>query len=122
MTGPTRRVTRAPGSGYGGLAPFIQIEADLLVTFFARIISGFRHAVWSVKDVLPPYRTVEGYLETKVRSLESGKHFIWVASTRIEVDAETFELLIVGENMRVMCTKSYRAINIDRLIPGSGPG
>ncbi len=115
-------MTRAPGSGYGALAPFIQIEADLLVTFFTRIISGFRHAVWSVKDVLPPYRTVEGYLETKVRGLESRKHFIWVASTRIEVDAETFELLIVGENMRVMCTKSYRAINIDRLIPGSGPG
>ena len=85
-------------------------------------MSMLRHAVWSFNDVLPPYHTVEGYLETKARGLESGKHFIWVASTRIEVDAETFELLIVGENMRVMCTKSYRAINIDRLIPGSGPG
>ena len=89
---------------------------------FARIISKLRHVAWSLNDVLPPYRTVEGYLETKARGVESGRHFIWVASTRIEVDAETFELLIVGENMRVMCTKSYRAINIDRLIPGSGPG
>ena len=90
--------------------------------FFARIMARLRHVAWSLNDVLPPYHTVEGYLETKARGMESGRHFIWVASTRIEVDAETFELLIVGENMRVMCTKSYRAINIDRLIPGSGPG
>ncbi len=94
----------------------------MAATIFERIVTSLRRAAWSFNDVLPPYRTVEGYLETKARGLESGRHFIWVASTRIEVDAETFELLIVGENMRVMCTKSYRAINIDRLIPGSGPG
>ena len=91
-------------------------------TLIAWLLSKLRYVVWSVKDALPPYHTVEGYLETKATTADGSKHYIWVASTRIEVDPQTFELLIVGENMRVLCTKSNRAINIDRLIPGSGPG
>ena len=97
-------------------------EAKLLSNLIAWTLSKLRYFVWSVNDVLPPYRTIEGYLETKASNTETNKFYIWVASTRIEVDSRTFELLIVGENMRVMCTKSHRAINIDRIIPGSGPG
>ena len=77
--------------------------------------------LWTLVDAVPPYRRVEGFLETKETDAGGGKHYIWVASTKIEVDSNTFELLIVGENMRVLCTRSNRAINIDRLVPGSGP-
>ena len=91
-------------------------------TFIAWLISKLRYVVWSVNDALPPYHTVEGFLETKATAADGSKHYIWVASTRIEVDSQTLELLIVGENMRVLCTKSNRAINIDLLRTRSGPG
>ena len=93
----------------------------MIPTFLERVFSRLRYWVWTLVDAAPPYRRVEGFLETKQTDAGGGKHYIWVASTRIEVDSATFELLIVGENMRVLCTKSNRAINIDRLVSGGGP-
>jgi len=51
-----------------------------------------------------------------------GKLFISVGPEKVEVDAATFEALMVGETLRVRYTRGRRAVNIDRLLPGRGPG
>ena len=78
--------------------------------------------MWTLVDAIPPYHSVEGLLEIKETDATGRKHYIWVASVKIEVDKSTSETLIVGENLRVRYTRGNRAINIDRLMPGRGPG
>ena len=51
-----------------------------------------------------------------------GTLFICVGPEKVEVDAATFEALMVGETLRVRYTRGRRAVNIDRLLPGRGPG
>ena len=70
---------------------------------------------------MPPYRTVEGPLETKETD-SRGKFYIYVGSAKVEVDKATFDALVVGESLRVRHTRGYRGINIDRLHPSKGPG
>ena len=77
--------------------------------------------VWTLWDAIPPYRKAEGLLETKETS-PHGKSYIHVGGARVEVDRATFESLVVGENLRVRYTRGNRAINIDRVLPGRGPG
>lgn len=67
-----------------------------------------------VVDVIPPYRWVEGILSGKEISSET-RHFILVESEMVEVDWLTYEVLMEGEALRIRCTRSYRAISIDRL-------
>ena len=76
--------------------------------------------VWNLADAIPPYLIVEGPLETK--QTECDKYRVTVASAKVVVDRETFQTLVVGENLRVRYTRGGRAINIDRLMPGKGPG
>ena len=81
----------------------------------------FKRWLWLLKDALPPYREVEGPLETKETNL-GGNCYVFVSSIWIEVDRSTFETLVVGENLHVRYTRGKRAVNIDRLLPGKGPG
>ena len=76
--------------------------------------------LWTLADAFPPYHKVEGLLENKERS-SNGRFYIYVGSARAEVDAATFNTLVIGENLRMRYTRGNRAINIDRLLPGNGP-
>ena len=70
----------------------------------------------SVLDPIPPYRWVEGHLEAK-DSRPGGDYFILVGGEIVQVDWLTFETLSEGEALRVRCTRSNKAISIDRLVP-----
>ena len=76
---------------------------------------------WTLGDAFPPYRDVEGQLEAKEIRVD-GKHTVCVGSTWVEVDEQTYDILVVGENLRVRYTRRGRGISIDRLLPGRGPG
>ena len=80
-----------------------------------------KHWVWNLLDALPPYRKVEGLVDSKETGPD-GKLYLAVGSARVEVDAATFDALIVGESLLVRYTRGNRAISIDRLLPGRGPG
>ncbi len=79
------------------------------------------HWLWTLKDALPPYENVDGLLESKEMGAD-GNHLVCVGSVWVEVDRQTYNTLVVGENLRVRYTRGKRAINIDRLLPGRGPG
>ena len=81
--------------------------------------SALRLAVSAGKaflDILPPYRRIEGHLVAKEHGPE-GKLYLLVDEEMIEVDWLTYDRLIIGEPLRVRCTRSNKAINIDRLVP-----
>ena len=67
-------------------------------------------------DALPPYRRVEGLLADKGTDAR-GNHYILVGTEIIGVDWLTFELLMIGEPLRIRATRANQAINIDRLSP-----
>ena len=77
--------------------------------------------IWSLADAFPPYHRAEGLLEAKERD-PSGRCYISVGSARVVVDEATFNMLVVGETLRVRYTRGNRAIDIDRLLPDRGPG
>jgi hypothetical protein len=66
-------------------------------------------------DPLPPYRWIEGRLDTKEE--RPAGHFLLVDGEIVEVDWLTFQTLSEGEALRVRCTRSNKAISIDRLVP-----
>ena len=70
-------------------------------------------------DCCPPYKLVEGLLEVKEVD-DQKKYFIYVSSEKVQVDSATFEILMIGENLKVRFTRGKKAINIDRLIPTQG--
>ncbi len=70
---------------------------------------------WSLLDLLPPYYVTEGALVRK-EIAEDGALRLVVNGARIEVDADTFQKLALGERLRVRCTRKARAINIDRYV------
>ena len=86
-----------------------------------QFLRWFRFWIWTLEDAFPPYRKVEGPLENKETG-SNGKRYICIGSARVEVDENTFNSLVEGENLRVRYTRGNRAINIDRLMPGGGPG
>ncbi len=73
----------------------------------------------SLVDALPPYYSVEGTLESK-RADENGKRILMVNGAPISVDQPTFDILDIGERIRVRYTRGARAINIDRYISPNG--
>ena len=70
----------------------------------------------SIGDSLPPYHLVEGPLKGKEPSL-NGTYYLKIGLTKVEVDAFTYDSLQIGELLRIRCTRSQKAINIDRIIP-----
>ena len=67
-------------------------------------------------DALPPYRRIEGMLADKGMDTR-GNHYILVNDEIIGVDWLTFEVLMIGEALRIRATRANQAINIDRLSP-----
>ena len=94
------------------MAPFVLAQ---------RFWTWLKAWVWTLTDAIPPYHIIEGPLDSK-EVLSDGKSYIIVGSATVEVDTATFDTLVVGENLRVRYTKGNRAVNIDRLLPGRGPG
>tara|TARA_B100001750_G_C14881751_1_gene290828 strand:- start:57 stop:293 length:237 start_codon:yes stop_codon:yes gene_type:complete len=75
----------------------------------------------SFVDSCPPYIHIEGLLEGKEVLDDNDKTVIYISSKRVEVDPYTFGILMIGENLRIRSTRSYRAVSIDRIIPEQGP-
>ena len=85
-------------------------RALALVLRTAKLIAG------SLVDASPPYRRLEGIMVAK-EATSDGRYYILLQEEMVEVDSLTFGILMVGEALRVRCTRGYRAINIDRLSP-----
>ena len=81
----------------------------------------FIEAMISFVDSCPPYIHIEGLLEGKEVLDDNDKTVIYISSKRVEVDPYTFGILMIGENLRIRSTRSYRAVSIDRIIPEQGP-
>ncbi len=67
----------------------------------------------SIKDIIPPYHTVEGPLLEKEPGSD-GVGYIWVKGERVEVDLDTFQTLQKGEGLRVSYTRRKKVISIER--------
>tara|TARA_B100000749_G_C18352483_1_gene433885 strand:- start:112 stop:387 length:276 start_codon:yes stop_codon:yes gene_type:complete len=65
--------------------------------------------------ILPPYPIIEGQLSAKERGSEGAYHILIDTNDIIEVDSFTWSTLIVGEPIRIRCTRENRAIYIVRL-------
>ena len=85
------------------------------------LINYVKQGIFHCFDLLPPYRILEGLLEGKEHVEGSSEYKIHVSSQKIEVDSHTFDILMIGETLKVRHTRSNKAINIDRLIPEQGP-
>ena len=81
----------------------------------------FIQAMISFVDSCPPYIHIDGLLEGKEVLDDNDKTVIYISSKRVEVDPYTFGILMIGENLRIRSTRSYRAVSIDRIIPEQGP-
>jgi len=80
-------------------------------------LAGFLRS-WAAAmiDALPPYKRIEGLLADKEIDTR-GDYHILVDNEIIGVDWLTFEMLIIGEPLRIRVTRANQAINIDRLSP-----
>jgi len=65
--------------------------------------------------ILPPYPIIEGQLSAKERGPEGAYHILIDANEIIEVDSFTWSTLIIGEPIRIRCTRENKAIYIVRL-------
>ena len=59
---------------------------------------------------------IEGPLKGKEPGL-NGTYYLKIGLTKVEVDAFTYDSLEIGEMLRIRCTRSQKAINIDRIVP-----
>ena len=94
------------------------------MSFFDFVLFPFikcKKAMVSFVDSCPPYILIEGLLEGKEVLDDNEKTVIYISSKRVEVDPYTFGILMIGENLRIRSTRSYRAVSIDRIIPEQGP-
>lgn len=75
--------------------------------------------LYSQIDIIPPYRYVEGTLKIK-EAAPGGQYFLIVGTQKMRVDKVTFDILSIGEELRIMCTRAHRVIEITRKLPGEG--
>ena len=80
------------------------------------VAATIRTSVASLIDAVPPYYVFEGPLTDKARD-ERGKCWIRCGGNPVEVDQHTYEILEVGERLRLRYTRGNRAVSIDRLVP-----
>ena len=73
----------------------------------------------SLADALPPYYVAEGQLDMKGKA-DDGRLRIHVNGAWVSVDQPTFDLLTIGEYVRVRYTRRVRAISIDRYVNHNG--
>ena len=81
-----------------------------------RLANFLRSWVAAMVDALPPYKRVEGLLADKGTDAY-GDYQILVGDEIIGVDWLTYEMLIIGEPLRIRATRANQAISIDRLSP-----
>ena len=68
-----------------------------------------------VIGILPPYPIIEGQLSAKERGPEGAYHILIDTNDIIEVDSFTWSSLVIGEPIRIRCTRENKAIYIVRL-------
>ena len=81
-----------------------------------RLLRAALSVIRAVLAAVPPYRNIEGLLMDKEAGRD-GSYYILVDDEMVEVDWLTFDVLMVGEALRIRATRDNRAINIDRLMP-----
>ena len=65
--------------------------------------------------ILPPYPIIEGQLSAKERGPEGAYRILIDNNDIIEVDSFTWSSLVIGEPIRIRCTRENKAIYIIRL-------
>ena len=81
-----------------------------------KVLSVLRSGGANFVDIFPPYKRVEGQLRDK-GTASHGEHNLLIEEQIVLVDWLTFETLIVGEPLRILMTRTNRAISIDRVSP-----
>ena len=98
-------------------APISRCTAQMSPLAIGKWLGRFiRYITAWVLYAVPPYRRFEGSLTSK-EARPDGTYFILVAGEIIQVDWLTYDMLMVGEALRVRATRDNEAINIDRLMP-----
>ena len=87
-----------------------------VLAYCGKIRRWTNHWLWTLKDAFPPYLTAEGKLESKEINRRN-TCYISVGHVRVEIDKATFDLMVVGENLKILYTTGHRAIRIDRILP-----
>ena len=98
------------------MAQLQSIRRSEQLKVIARAVVNWIH---SLNDALPPYYVAEGHLDMKGRA-DDGRLRIHVNGAWVSVDQPTFELLKIGEYVRVRYTRRVRAISIDRYVNRNG--
>jgi len=74
-----------------------------------------RRIIRMIIGILPPYPLIEGQLNAKERGPEGAFYILLDTSDVIEVDSFTWNTLIIGEPIRIRCTRENKAVYIIRL-------
>ena len=98
------------------MAQFQTIRQSENLKVIARAIVNW---ISTLADALPPYYVAEGRLDMKGKA-DDGRLRIHVNGAWLSVDQPTFDLLTIGEYVRVRYTRRVRAINIDRHVSRNG--
>ena len=98
------------------MAQFQTIKRSENVKVIARAVVNW---ISTLADALPPYYVAEGRLDMKGKA-DDGRLRIHVNGAWVSVDQPTFDLLTIGEYVRVRYTRRVRAINIDRYASHNG--
>ena len=98
------------------MAQFQTIKRSENVKVIARAVVNW---ISTIADALPPYYVAEGRLDMKGKA-DDGRLRIHVNGAWVSVDQPTFDLLTIGEYVRVRYTRRVRAINIDRYVSTNG--
>ena len=98
------------------MAQFQTIRRSENLKVIARAVVNW---ISALADILPPYYVAEGRLDMKGKA-DDGRLRIHVNGAWLSVDQPTFDLLTIGEYVRVRYTRRVRAINIDRHVSRNG--
>ena len=98
------------------MAQFQTIKRSENVKVIARAVVNW---ISTIADALPPYYVAEGRLDMKGKA-DDGRLRIHVNGAWVSVDQPTYDLLTIGEYVRVRYTRRVRAINIDRYVSTNG--
>ena len=98
------------------MAQFQTIRQSENLKVIARAVVNW---ISTLADALPPYYVAEGRLDMKGKA-DDGRLRIHVNGAWLSVDQPTFDLLAIGEYVRVRYTRRVRAINIDRHVSRNG--
>ena len=98
------------------MAQFQTIRQSENLKVIARAVVNW---ISALADIMPPYYVAEGRLDMKGKA-DDGRLRIHVNGAWLSVDQPTFDLLTIGEYVRVRYTRRVRAINIDRHVSRNG--